>query len=125
MKAKLFVAMLSLTPVFPALSAPFCVEQTGLPLQCYYVDPAQCQREAIRQNGRCSANPSEIKSPSNAQAFCLVQAGGLQSCIYPDVADCQSDAARHGGACLASIPAPPPAPNPAPGTDMFAVKRPY
>jgi len=126
MKTHLTLAgMLALMPFAAALAAPFCVDVTGIPLQCLYVDPALCQHEAARQNGQCSPNPAEFRTPVSAQQYCLVEAGNLVSCLYPDRSDCNVEATRRHGACIQAIPQTPAVPAPAPGVDLFAVKRPY
>lgn len=105
----------------PALASPYCVEVTGIPPQCLYVDPAQCQGEADRLGGRCTANADELKLPVNQSPFCIAESGSVVTCGYPDLATCRSEAVRHRGACIAAPP--PPALHAAP--DPFAVKRPY
>jgi hypothetical protein len=107
-----------------AAAAPYCVEQTGIPLQCLYVDPALCQHEAHRVNGRCAANPGEFVTPETALQYCVVESGNVVSCIYPDYTDCERDAVAQGGACVAAIPKPLPTPAPAAGVDPYEVKRP-
>ena len=108
-----------------ALAAPFCVDVTGLPQQCYYVDPNSCRTEATRQGGQCTANANELQTPPRAQAFCLVTAGNAMSCTYPDRADCDRDSARLKGACVPANSSDPTIPAPAPGVDPYQVKRPY
>ena len=36
-------------------AAPFCMDVAGIPLQCIYADPGQCQTESFKQGGYCSA----------------------------------------------------------------------
>lgn len=105
----------------PALAAPFCVENTGIPAQCLYVDPGQCQSEANRTNGRCVANGASFPLPQGQSPYCVVESGTAISCVYPDLATCRQESARRHGACLAAPP--PPALHAAP--DPFAVQRPY
>lgn len=106
-----------------AAAAPFCLDLAGVPLQCLYVDPGTCESEAIRQKGRCVANPDEVKVPPMAAApYCLVLSGNIVSCVYPDHATCQGEALRRGGACVAAPPEAAPAIRPAP--DPFQLKRP-
>jgi hypothetical protein len=105
----------------PALAAPFCVENTGIPPQCLYVDPGQCQSEANRTNGRCVANGESFKVPQGQSAYCVVESGTAISCVYPDQATCRQESARRRGACVAA-PSPP-ALHAAP--DPFAIQRPY
>jgi hypothetical protein len=108
-----------------SVAAPFCVQVTGIPDQCLYVDPAACQAEAQRQKGQCVANAAEIKAPPRAQSFCLVQAGNVLSCIYPDRADCDRDSKAMKGACMPALPGPQEVPAPPPGVDPYQVQRPY
>ena len=121
----LAAAGLGLSLASQAIAAPYCVNVTGIPLQCLYVDPAACQAEALRQHGECDANPEEVKAPARAQAFCLVQSGNVLSCIYPDRADCDRDSKTMKGACMPALPTPQGVPAPAPGVDPYQVKRPY
>ena len=108
-----------------ALAAPYCVDVTGLPQQCLFVDPNSCRAEATRQRGQCVANAAEITTPLRSQAFCLVTAGNAMSCTYPDRADCDRDSVRLKGACIPANSADPTIPGPAPGVDPYQVKRPY
>jgi hypothetical protein len=108
-----------------ALAAPFCVDVTGLPQQCLFVDPNSCRTEAQRQGGQCVANANEMVTPLRSQAFCLVTAGNAMSCTYPDRADCDRDSVRLKGACIPANSADPTIPAPAPGVDPYQVKRPY
>jgi len=119
------LASLGLLLTAPVLAAPYCVDVTGIPQQCLYVDPAQCQAEALRQKGECVANSAEVKAPPRAQAFCLVQSGNVLSCIYPDRADCDRDSKTLKGACMPALPTPQEVPAPPPGVDPYQVKRPY
>ena len=108
----------------PAFAAPFCVDLEGFPLQCLYVDPSQCQDEATRLGGRCSANPQEVKTPPGPGQFCVVEAvGGAIACLYADRASCDDAAAERGEACIPTTQ--PPNPKLPPGHDPFALKRPY
>jgi hypothetical protein len=104
-----------------ALSAPFCVEVTGIPLQCLYVDVNICQREAIRLGGACAVNTAEFHTPTAPGQFCLLQSAGAASCVYPDRASCDVEAQRHGGACTAAAPE---GTSPA-QVDPFHIIRPY
>ncbi|MDR3434981.1 hypothetical protein [Telmatospirillum sp.] len=107
-----------------AVAAPFCVQLTGIPLQCLYVDPTSCQQEANRTGGRCAANPAEFVAPVSTSQYCLVGAGNTASCVYPDQADCNKEAIRQGGACIAATQPSPPGPSPRPGVDLYEIKRP-
>lgn len=106
-------------------AAPYCVDVTGLPQQCLFVDPNSCRVEATRQRGQCVANANEITTPLRSQAFCLVTAGNAMSCTYPDRADCDRDSVRLKGACIPANGADATIPAPAPGVDPYQVKRPY
>jgi hypothetical protein len=102
-----------------ANASPFCVQVTGVPLQCLYADPASCQKEA-------NSNPAEFKTPVGGAQFCVVQSGTVVSCAYTSRATCNTESARVNGACIAATPAPPGPTAPAPlSTDLFEVKRPY
>jgi hypothetical protein len=103
-----------------ALASPFCVQVTGIPLQCMYVDPIQCQQEADRQGGICSSNPREFVTPAGGLAYCTVESGNVPNCAYPDRGSCASEARRKSGACVAATPAKPPI-----ADDPYEVKRPY
>ena len=104
-----------------AFASPFCVQLTGMPLQCLYADPGSCQKEADRVGGRCAANPAEFLTPAGGSAFCVVESGNVVSCLYPDRASCIAESTRKNGACIAAAPtaAPPSA------VDPFEIKRPY
>jgi hypothetical protein len=93
----------------PALAAPFCIQSQSLPPQCMYYDAAECQNDAARQGGVCSANAAELTLQPGIGQYCLVTSGGASLCIYPDRGSCMADAARQHGACTA-------APNAAPGS---------
>ena len=122
----LLIAAFGAAYSFAAAAAPFCVDVTGLPQQCYYVDPALCQAEAARQRGQCIANAAEFRTPPRSQAFCLVTAGNAMNCTYPDRADCDNDSRRLKGACIPSMNTPDAVASlPAPGVDPYQVKRPY
>lgn len=100
--------LLAASLVTQARAAPFCVQVTGIPLQCLYADPGDCQREAIRQGGRCAVNPREYRTPAGGDAFCVIQAGVAASCIYVDYASCNDHANLVHGACVGATPAAPP-----------------
>jgi hypothetical protein len=107
-------------------ASPYCVQVTGIPLQCLYVDPASCQKEANRQGGICASNPAEFKTPIGGDQFCVVQSGTVVSCAYTNRATCNAESARVNGACIAATPAPPSPTASAPlSSDLFEVKRPY
>jgi hypothetical protein len=121
MKTVLLLAFYPLLAAGPAFAAPLCVEVTGMTPQCFYVDPASCQREATRQGGRCAANPTELLTPAGGAPFCVVQSGNAVSCVYADRASCDAASKRVKGACIAAVPAPPPKPV----IDPYILKRPY
>ena len=109
-----------------AVAAPFCVQVTGIPLQCLYVDPASCQREANRQGGLCASNPAEFKTPVGGAQFCLVESGNVVSCTFSDRATCTEEGKRRNAACIAATPPPAGPTASAPlASDLFEVKRPY
>ena len=101
-------------------ASPFCVEVTGLPLQCLYVDPAMCQHEADRLGGICTANADEFTTPIGGSAFCVVESGNVATCAYADRTSCSADSRRKNGTCITATPAQPPK-----ASDPFEVKRPY
>ncbi len=103
-----------------AQASPYCVELTGIPLQCLYVDPGSCQHEADRLGGLCTANPAEFTTPVGGAAYCVVESGNVATCAYGDRRTCTTDSHQRNGACIAATPAKPPA-----ATDPFEVKRPY
>ena len=125
LRRTLTLAGLGLLMSAQTVAAPYCVDVTGIPQQCLYVDPAQCQQDAQRQRGQCVANPNEVQAPPRSQAFCLVQSGNVLSCIYPDRADCDRDSVRLKGACMPALPVQPEGAPLAPGVDPYQVKRPY
>jgi hypothetical protein len=86
----------------PALAAPFCIESQALPPQCNYFDAAQCQSDAARQGGVCSANPQQLTLQPGIGQYCLVNSYGASSCIYPDRGSCMVEAARQHAACTAA-----------------------
>ena len=112
--------LLAASFVVQARAAPFCVQVTGIPLQCLYTDPGDCQREADRQGGRCAANPDEFRTPAGGLAFCVVQAGVAASCLYPDYSSCLDHASLVHGACVQATPAAPPK-----VVDPYQNQRPY
>ena len=122
---KLLFAALGAAYSAGAAAAPFCVDVTGLPQQCLFVDPNSCRTEATRQGGQCVANANELQTPPRSQAFCMVTAGNAMSCTYPDRADCDRDSVRLKGVCVPSNNPDATIPAPAPGVDPYQVKRPY
>ena len=107
-------------------AAPFCIQVTGIPLQCLYVDPSSCQREANRQGGLCASNPDEFKTPAGGAQFCLVESGNVVSCTFADRSTCTAESRRRNAACIAATPLPPGPTASAPlASDLFEVNRPY
>ncbi len=104
----------------PVAASPFCVQLTGFPLQCMYVDPGQCEHEAERQGGICAANPAEFTTPVGGMPFCTIESGNVPNCAYADRSSCARDSHLKNGACVAATPAKPPT-----ATDPYEVKRPY
>ncbi len=92
----------------PAIAAPFCIESQALPPQCNYYDASECQSDAARQGGVCSANAHALTLQPGIGQYCLATSYGASFCVYPDRATCMADAIRQHGACTA-------APNVAPG----------
>jgi hypothetical protein len=122
---KLLIVALGAAYSAGAVAAPFCVDVSGLPQQCLFVDPNSCRAEALRQHGQCVANANELQTPPRSQAFCMVTAGNAMTCTYPDRADCDRDAVRLKGVCIQANSPDPSIPAPAPGVDPNRVQRPY
>jgi hypothetical protein len=116
----LLSSLICLAAAGPVQASPFCVQVTGIPLQCLYADPAQCQQEADRLGGICASNPAEFATPAGGSAFCTVEHGNVPNCVYADRRSCTDDARRKSGTCIAATPEHPPK-----ATDPFEVKRPY
>jgi hypothetical protein len=93
-----------------ALAAPFCLQSQAIPPQCNYYDAAECQNDAARQGGVCSANPSELRLQPGIGQYCLATSYGVALCVYPDRGSCMVEAARQHAACTQ-------APNVAPGRE--------
>lgn len=83
----------------PALAAPFCMQSQSLPPQCNYYDANECQKDAGRQGGVCSANPQQLALQPGIGQYCVVTSGGVSACIYSDRSTCMAEAARQNGAC--------------------------
>jgi hypothetical protein len=123
-RSLLFACAGGLMTVTQVLAAPFCVDVTGLPRQCLYVDPTLCQTAAFHQGGQCDVNPEEMSVPVSTMQYCLVEATNIVLCHYPDRASCVNDAMRRGGACVAATPVPPPGAVAVPGADPYKLVRP-
>ncbi len=105
---------------FHAKAAPLCVQVSGLPSRCIYVDANQCQREASRVGGICAGNPAEFPLTAvGSSQFCVVESNLAMSCIYPDRQSCSMESMRRGGACITASP------RPNPPLDPYEDKRPY
>jgi hypothetical protein len=85
-----------------AFAAPFCIESQALPPQCNYYDAAECQSDAARQGGVCSANAHEFTLQPNIGQYCLATSYGAAFCVYPDRASCMAEAVRQHAACTAA-----------------------
>jgi hypothetical protein len=83
-----------------ALASPYCLENQAIPPQCIYEDPGQCQSDAFRQGGVCSANPKEAHLTANVGQYCMVTGSGISLCVYSDRDTCTKDAMRQNGACI-------------------------
>ncbi len=100
----LTIALLVGLPATAAEAAPFCIRSQVLPPQCIYQDAQQCDREAQRQNGVCSANPAELKlTPGNGK-FCVVTSSQISNCNYFDRNTCARAAASLQGTCTDAPP---------------------
>jgi len=97
----------------PAFAAPYCIQNQSLPPQCNYFDPSQCQRDAARQGGVCSANAQQFTMQRGIGQYCVVTSGGASNCSYVDRGTCNTEAEREQGACMeAPVIAPAKAPDP-------------
>jgi hypothetical protein len=105
---------------FRAEASPLCVQVTGQPSRCIYVDPSQCRIEAARQGGLCAANPAEFPiTVSGSAPFCVVESNLAMSCVYPDRRSCSEESVGRHGACVTALP------RPHPSVDPYEEKRPY
>lgn len=98
----------------PAVAAPYCLRNQVIPPQCIYNDPAQCQREAARQNGECSANLAELHLSAGFGKYCVISPGGASNCNYTDPSSCNRQASVEHGACVE-----------APSNQPFQAPNPY
>ena len=112
--------LIGLLAAGPAAAAPYCVQLTGFPLQCMYVDPGQCQHEAEKQGGVCSANPAEYTTPAGGMPYCTIESGNVPNCLFADRQSCSAEAKRKNATCVAATPAKPPV-----ASDPYEIKRPY
>jgi len=97
----------------PAPAAPFCLGNQTIPPQCIYYDASQCQADAARQGGVCSANAAQLTLQPGIGQYCVVSSDGASACIYPDRQTCMTEAVREHGACAeAPTIAPGKAPDP-------------
>jgi hypothetical protein len=119
-KSAIITAFIILTTSQQAFAAYFCVRRTGIPNECFYDDPQQCQREALRSSGECITNPDAPIAIefTGAQQFCAVS-GTAGTCVYPDRGSCNAEAARTNGACVPNVP------EATPPEDPFKPQRPY
>jgi hypothetical protein len=96
-----------------ALAAPFCISNQALSPLCIYNDPADCQRDATRQQAACSVNMAEVTLPRGIGQYCVVVGSGIAQCIYTDRQTCEAAAKRQHGACSeTALLAPSRAPDP-------------
>lgn len=104
-KPALITAFIILVTSQQVFAASYCVRRTGIPTECIYDDPGQCQREALRSDGECITNPDApiAVQLTGAQQFCTVS-GAAGMCIYPDRTSCNAEAARTQGACVPNTP---------------------
>jgi hypothetical protein len=100
-------------------AAPLCLQAANIPLQCIYVDAAQCQRESHRLGGQCALNPSQPLTPIGDAPFCIVESGTALTCQYHDRPSCTAESRRRNGACVAAVP------QPFPTQDPYEDRRPY
>jgi hypothetical protein len=90
-----------LTPI-AGHAAPFCVGNEAITPQCIYYDADSCRKEANRQGGFCSVNPSEVRVSTNIGQYCVMTSQQVSFCIYLDRASCDRAAAEQHGACVSS-----------------------
>jgi hypothetical protein len=112
--------LLGMLAAGPAAAAPYCVQLTGLPLQCLYVDPGQCQHEADKQGGICAANPAEYTTPAGGMPYCTIESGNVANCVFADRQSCSNEARQKNGMCIAATPQ-----RPSTAYDPYELKRPY
>lgn len=86
----------------PGEAAPFCIQNQSMPPQCNYYDASQCEHDAERQGGVCSANAQQFALQGGVGQYCVVTSGGASSCVYPDRGSCMAEAQRQHGACTAA-----------------------
>lgn len=98
--ARLWGLVLLAAGATPAAAAPFCIRTQAVPPQCVYFDAAQCQHEALRQNGVCTVNLAEAKVNPGIGQYCVVTSSVVSLCAYPDRGACMAEAAREKGACV-------------------------
>ncbi len=103
MRNVFIAAIILLTGMPPAWAAPFCIEQQGLPSECWYYDVQSCRKEATKRNGRCSANADEIVLPENAAPFCIIEAGAAPACVFQSGESCDDEAAARNAVCFQNI----------------------
>ncbi len=95
----LFIGLFPLLPL-PALAAPFCVEQQGLPRECWYYDSRSCKQEAARRKGFCSVNLEEIVLTGQGADFCLINSGMAASCDFQSAETCNQAAEKSNAVCF-------------------------
>lgn len=103
-----------------AQGLPYCVSVSGIPDECIYADGTECQTQAARLGGVCTANrAAPVYNQTGSGRFCLVSGGQASLCLYPDRTSCQADAVRRHAACVEAA-----SPNQV-DIDPFAIRRPY
>ena len=100
---KLFVIIAFCSPFLfcgaKAHSAPFCVEQEGVPAECLYQDSASCWQEAAKRKGFCSANLQEVALRQRDNSYCVIDSSLSPLCGYQSAESCQ-EAAKRNGVCF-------------------------
>ncbi|HEX2943323.1 MAG TPA: hypothetical protein VHO91_19880 [Rhodopila sp.] len=86
----------------PAMAARYCLRNQIMAPLCIYDDPAECQKDAHRQDAECTVNPNEVRLNPQFGKYCVVTAGGVSDCNYTDMGTCTREAGLKGGACIES-----------------------
>jgi hypothetical protein len=82
-----------------AHSAPFCIEQEGVPAECLYQDSSSCWREATKRKGFCSVNLKEVAVRQRDNSFCIIDSSMVPVCGYQSAESCR-EAAKQNGVCF-------------------------
>ncbi len=83
-----------------ATAAPFCVEQQGIPSECWFYDVNSCRHEAGRRGGHCSVNLEEVTLPEQGAPFCVMDSGMVPVCSFQSGESCNEAAAKGNAVCF-------------------------